>query len=129
MFNKVFFSATLVAMLALYPGAMVAASADPSARAILVPGSGTYSRKISTNNAQAQAFFDQGLRLAWDYFPRVHSILSEASRLDPPYAYWGMAHAMGPNPNSRYARMPDDRREKDLKPSKTRWIESIAPAP
>jgi tetratricopeptide (TPR) repeat protein len=22
--------------------------------------------------------------------------------------WWGMAHAMGPNPNSRYARMPDD---------------------
>ena len=22
--------------------------------------------------------------------------------------YWGIAHAAGPNPNSRYARMPDD---------------------
>ena len=22
--------------------------------------------------------------------------------------YWGMAHAMGPNPNSRYSGMPDD---------------------
>ena len=132
MFNKVFLSATLVAMLAFYPGAMVAASADPSARAILVPGSGTYSRKISTNNAQAQAFFDQGLRLAWGfYFPESIASYQEASRLDPthPMPYWGMAHAMGPNPNSRYARMPDDPKEKDLKRSKTRWIESIALAP
>ena len=40
------------------------------AHAVLVPGSGTYSRKISTHNPQAQAFFDQGLRLAWGfYFP------------------------------------------------------------
>ena len=118
MFNKVFLSATLVAMLALYPGAMVAASADPSARAILVPGSGTYSRKISTNNAQAQAFFDQGLRLAWGfYFPESIASYQEASRLDPthPMPYWGMAHAMGPNPNSRYARMPDDPKGEGLK--------------
>ena len=118
MFNKVFFSVTLIAMLALHPGAMVAASADPSARAILVPGSGTYSRKISTNNAQAQAFFDQGLRLAWGfYFPESIASYQEASRLDPthPMPYWGMAHAMGPNPNSRYARMPDDPKGEGLK--------------
>ena len=38
--------------------------------AILVPDSGTYSREISTDNVQAQAFFDQGLRFAWGfYFP------------------------------------------------------------
>ena len=30
------------------------------AKAVLVPGSGTYSRKISTQNSQAQVFFDQG---------------------------------------------------------------------
>ena len=29
--------------------------------------------------------------------------------------YWGMAHAMGPNPNSRYARMPDDPQGEGLK--------------
>jgi tetratricopeptide (TPR) repeat protein len=29
--------------------------------------------------------------------------------------YWGMAHAMGPNPNSRYARMPDDPKGEGLK--------------
>ena len=43
MFHKMYYSAALVVMLALHPGAFVNASDDPSARAILVPGSGTYS--------------------------------------------------------------------------------------
>jgi len=79
--------------------------------AIRVPGSGDYSRPISTDSEKAQAFFDQGLRLAWGfYFPESIASYQEAARLDPdhPMPYWGMAHAMGPNPNSRYGRMPDD---------------------
>ena len=37
--------------------------------------------------------------------------------MDPnhPMPFWGMAHAMGPNPNSRYARMPDDPRGEGFK--------------
>lgn len=79
--------------------------------AIIVPGSGTYSYPISTDNDQTQAFFDQGLRMAWSfYFPESIASYQEASRLDPdhPMPYWGLAHAAGPNPNSRYANMPDD---------------------
>ena len=86
--------------------------------AILIPESGTYSRKISTDNKAAQNFFDQGLRLAWGfYFPESIASYQEASRLEPnhPMPYWGMAHAMGPNPNSRYARMPDDPKGEGLK--------------
>ena len=86
--------------------------------AVLVPDSGTYSREISTDNVQAQAFFDQGLRFAWGfYFPESIASYQEAARLDPdhPMPYWGMAHAMGPNPNSRYARMPDDPQGEGLK--------------
>ncbi len=86
--------------------------------AILVPDSGAYSREISTDNVQAQAFFDQGLRFAWGfYFPESIASYQEAARLDPdhPMPYWGMAHAMGPNPNSRYARMPDDPQGEGLK--------------
>ena len=81
------------------------------ALAVLVPGSGDYSRPITTDSAAAQQFFDQGLRLAWGfYFPESIASYQEAARLDPdhPMPYWGMAHAMGPNPNSRYGRMPDD---------------------
>ena len=86
--------------------------------AVLVPGSGNYSRKISTQNPEAQAFFDQGLRLAWGfYFPESIASFQEAARIDPdqPMHFWGMAYAMGPNPNSRYARMPDDPKGEGLK--------------
>ncbi len=88
------------------------------AQAVLVPGSGTYSRKISAQNSHAQVFFDQGLRLAWGfYFPESIASYQEASRMDPnhPMPFWGMAHAMGPNPNSRYAQMPDDPRGEGFK--------------
>jgi tetratricopeptide (TPR) repeat protein len=86
-------------------------TAQAQALAVLVPGSGVYSRPITTESSAAQQFFDQGLRLAWGfYFPESIASYQEAARLDPthPMPYWGMAHAMGPNPNSRYGRMPDD---------------------
>lgn len=86
--------------------------------AIIVPGSGTYSRKISTDSDAAQQFFDQGLRLAWGfYFPESIASYQQAALLAPehPMPYWGMAHAMGPNPNSRYAQMPDDPKGEGLK--------------
>jgi len=82
-----------------------------SPHAVLVPKSGTYSRAISTDVALAQTYFDQGLRFAWGfYFPESIASYREASILDPshPMPYWGIAHAAGPNPNSRYAQMPDD---------------------
>ena len=97
---------------------VLAGPAPDKPLAILVPGSGTYSREISTDNSQAQAFFDQGLRFAWGfYFPESIASYQEAARLDPdhPMPYWGMANAMGPNPNSRYARMPDDPQGEGLK--------------
>ena len=91
---------------------------DEDVFAKLIPGSGSYTRGISTENARAQEFFDQGLRFAWGfYFPESIASYQEASRLDPshPMPYWGLAHAMGPNPNSRYARMPDDPKGEGLK--------------
>lgn len=87
------------------------AAVEESALAVLVPGTGTYSRKITTSSTQAQAFFDQGLRLAWSfYIPESIASYQEAARLDPtsPMPYFGLAHAAGPNPNSRYRQMPDD---------------------
>jgi len=86
-------------------------SSDAEAVAVIVPGSGTYSRPISTDSDEAQAFFDQGLRFSWGfYFPESIASHQEAARLDPssPMPWWGMAQAMGPNPNSRYGRLPDD---------------------
>jgi len=92
--------------------------ADGEKRAMLVEGSGTYGRSISTNSETAQAFYDQGLRFTWGfYFPEAIASYQEAARHDPthPMIYWGMAHAMGPNPNSRYGRMPDDPKGEGLK--------------
>ena len=86
--------------------------------AVIVPGGGTYSRAISTDSEQTQRFFDQGLRFAWGFFfPESIASYQQASLADPthPMPYWGMAHAMGPNPNSRYGRMPDDPKGEGLK--------------
>ncbi len=115
--NKIWYVAALLPLWAACgdPGSI---EPDSEPRAVLVEGSGTYSRKISTQNPQAQAFFDQGLRLAWGfYFPESIASYQEAARLDPdhPMPFWGMAHAMGPNPNSRYAQMPDDPKGEGLK--------------
>lgn len=86
--------------------------------AVIVPGGGTYSRTISTGSERAQVFFDQGLRFAWGfYFPESIASYQQAALADPthPMPYWGMAHAMGPNPNSRYAGLPDDPKGEGLK--------------
>ena len=91
--------------------ATVFSQSDDDALAVLVPGGGTYSRSIDSNSGLAQTFFDQGLRMAWGfYFPESIASYQEASRLDPtnPMPYWGVAHAAGPNPNSRYVNLPDD---------------------
>ncbi|MDG0969452.1 MAG: hypothetical protein P8Q37_00320 [Porticoccaceae bacterium] len=87
-------------------------------KAILIEGSGVYYRTISTSNTLAQQFFDQGLRYAWGfYFPESIASYQQAALHDPthPMIYWGLAHAMGPNPNSRYSRMPDDPKGEGLK--------------
>ncbi len=100
-----------LSLAALIGVAVAPLQAQDDALAILIPGSGDYSREISTDNAMAQAFFDQGLRMAWSfYFPESIASYQEASRLDPnnPMPYWGLAHAAGPNPNSRYGGLPDD---------------------
>src|SRR5215472_8067346 len=79
--------------------------------AVLVDNIGTYSRKISTNSPLAQKFFDQGLRLTFGYyFPEAIASFREAQQYDPdhPMLDWGLALAMGPNPNSRKNSFPDD---------------------
>ena len=104
--------------IALLPLHSTRASKVDETLAVLVPGSGTYSRPISTESEMAQTFFDQGLRLAWGfYFPESIASYQQASAYDPdhPMPYWGMAHAMGPNPNSRYIQMPDDPKGEGLK--------------
>jgi tetratricopeptide (TPR) repeat protein len=79
--------------------------------AVLVEGTGIYSRPVSTESELAQQFFDQGLRLTWGYyFPEAAASHQEALRHDPDQAmiYWGLALALGPNPNSRRYGLQDD---------------------
>lgn len=81
--------------------------------ATIVDGLGSYSRRISTNSQLAQQFFDQGLRLTYGYyFPEAIASFQQALQHEPehPMIYWGMALAMGPNPNSRFINFPDDPR-------------------
>lgn len=84
---------------------------DERVHAVLVEGTGVYSRPIVTSSPRAQAFFDQGLRLTWGYyFPDAAASFQEAARLDPdnPMIQWGLALAISPNPNSRYLGFADD---------------------
>lgn len=73
----------------------------------LYNGLGTYSRKITTKNARAQRYFDQGLALlhGFNHAGAIRSF-QEAARLDPrcAMAHWGVALAAGPHIN--YALVP-----------------------
>jgi len=70
--------------------------------ATLMPGYGDLHHPASTNNAQAQQFFDQGLRqiYAFNHDEAARSF-QRAADLDPQLAmaYWGVAEAVGPNYN------------------------------
>lgn len=67
----------------------------------LYPDLGTWTHPVSATG-EAQAFFDQGLRLCYG-FNHAEAIRAfrEAARLDPncAMAWWGVAYASGPNYN------------------------------
>jgi tetratricopeptide (TPR) repeat protein len=87
------------------PAAKAAASAMPGngvADQPLIPGLGTRSFKITTKSKQAQEYFDQGLRLAWNFnHAEAQRAFKKAQLLDPFCAmcYWGEAYVLGPNIN------------------------------
>jgi tetratricopeptide (TPR) repeat protein len=70
--------------------------------ATLMQGYGDLHHSVSTDNAQAQQFFDQGLRqiYAFNHDEAARSF-QRAADLDPKLAmaYWGVAEAVGPNYN------------------------------
>lgn len=73
-----------------------------TALAPIFDGMGDFHRKVSTDNAEAQAYFDQGMVLAFG-FNHAEAIRSfkAAQALDPECAmcFWGEALATGPNIN------------------------------
>jgi tetratricopeptide (TPR) repeat protein len=82
-----------------HPDHAAPAKAKP---ATLMTGYGNWHHPVSTKNAQAQAFFDQGLRqiYAFNHDEAARSF-QRAAELDPKLAmaYWGVAEAVGPNYN------------------------------
>lgn len=69
---------------------------------VLIDGLGTAGIAPDTRNAEARAWFEQGVRLTWA-FDEVEAIraFQEAQRLDPACAlcFWGEAWARGPTIN------------------------------
>lgn len=82
----------------------------PDTSAKLYPGLDRFGKTITTESAEAQAYFDQGLTLLYG-FNHGEAIRSfeQASMLDPEAAmpYWGMAYAAGMNINDPH--MTDER--------------------
>src|SRR5678815_2322947 len=104
----------LLAMLAATPliAQDHAAHAAKPKPATMMTGLGDLHHPVSTNDAQAQAFFDQGLRLiyAFNHDEAAHSF-QRAADLDPKLAmaYWGIAEAVGPNYNCLLYTSPSPR--------------------
>jgi tetratricopeptide (TPR) repeat protein len=71
-------------------------------QATLMDGLGDLHHPVSTSNAEAQQFFDQGLRLIYAFnHDEATRSFTRAAELDPKLAiaYWGIAEAVGPNYN------------------------------
>lgn len=76
-----------------------ASSSEP---AKLMPGLSNLSHPVTTSNAEAQKFFNQGLALIYGFnHEEAKRSFERAAQLDPKMAmaYWGIALAVGPNYN------------------------------
>src|SRR5512146_611087 len=74
-----------------------------AAKEPLYDGLGSYSRKVTTNSAEAQRYFDQGLGFLHGFNHRAAiRAFQQAAELDPEcaMAHWGIALACGPHINS-----------------------------
>ena len=88
------------------------AAITPAPRSPRIDGLGSLTYKISTASAEAQAFFDQGLKLVYAFNPgEAVASFRTASDHDPNCAmcFWGEALALGPNLNGpmRDAAIPE----------------------
>src|SRR5262244_1067824 len=82
--------------------AAVPAPAFADSEPPLWDGRGAVTYKVSTSSAEAQAYFDQGLRLAYAFnHGEAQRAFRKAQKLDPACAmcFWGEALVLGPNIN------------------------------
>jgi len=80
-----------------------APSTGAATRPVRFDDLGDYHRAITTKSPDAQAYFDQGLRLTYGFnHAEAQAAFREAARLDPSCAmcYWGVALTYGSNYNS-----------------------------
>jgi tetratricopeptide (TPR) repeat protein len=73
-----------------------------AAGAVQLPGLGEHHRLVTTGSAQAQTFFDQGLRLLYGFnHDEAARSFAKAAAIDPHCAmcFWGVAVTLGPNYN------------------------------
>src|SRR6266404_3937819 len=92
-----------VCLLFILSGAALGDHPSKEARqATLLDGLGDIHHPVSTKNAEAQKFFDQGLRLIFAFnHDEARRSFQRAVELDPKLAmaHWGLALAVGPNYN------------------------------
>ena len=72
----------------------------------LMGGLGDHGYPVTTTNAEAQRFFDQGLNLAYGFnHAEAARAFRHAQKLDPECAmcFWGEAYVLGPNINAPMA--------------------------
>lgn len=93
----------VVAGIAVAIGTVSAQGPSQPGRVPLFAGLGTHGRQITTNSADAQKFFNQGLVFlyAFNHDEAIRSF-EEAARVDPncAMAWWGIAYANGPHINN-----------------------------
>src|SRR5438128_3532044 len=104
--KRFLFTACLITTLAFAAASAVYAQhehhSSSSEPAKLMPGLSNLHHPVSTKNAEAQKFFDQGLALIYGFnHEEAKRSFEQAARLDPALAmaHWGIALAVGPNYN------------------------------
>jgi tetratricopeptide (TPR) repeat protein len=79
-----------------------AALTEVARGAVLLPDLGTHHRAVTTGSPEAQAYFDQGLRLTYGFnHDEAARSFARGAEIDPNCAmcYWGVAYTLGPNYN------------------------------
>ena len=95
-------SAILPFVLAAPALSQVAYNAPPPGQAVFFENLGVHHRRISSNQPQAEAYFDQGLRFIYAFnLEEARRSFEQGTKFDPSavMCYWGEALSLGPNIN------------------------------